>query len=704
MSRSLSRWSLVAPIVGLALAGCNDNRADADDTGVVEPDGSGEGDVGVDAAADTASDTPITLDVPIFTCDDEDDLSPNHDEATATRVDGGLSRDDLFLCPDADDWFVVSAPADRAIVATISFSHGVGDLDLYLLAPGTTDLDNALAVSGTEEDTEVVRYVPSEAGDYLVYVDGFRDEGGPYSIDIRVRCASDAECNEGQRCSLVDGACIDDLEPICGLDDGEPNDRLDEAEPLGISTGETRIANRRVCEEDDDYFVVELPETSHVRVTLSHDVGEDLELSLYDAGGLLEARGVPLTDNAAIEVMNARYVAAGTHYLAVNDLIAGLGLDVGYDLDVEITAASCSTNTDCGSTPGRQVCEDGACVSFVPAEPGGPGAPCDDPTDCERGLFCYGGTDGFDDNLCTRECNGAGQCDDFEDGYCLDLFRFAVCTDGCSSDAECPSVYACDEAQARCVLIPCGVDADCEGDAICRRSEQQGGGFCTENVLPACDVTDAYEPNGSDATATPIPAGGIRDATICDGDDDWYVLEVAESGTRLDVEVDFERGVDIDVFVYDARGRTVGQGSEPEAVPEIAAARYLAAGTYWVRVNQFPGTGDVLTTYSLTVRERPDRCTVEGAECLVLQPIRPLCDEGSGACAFIDGNGEVEPGGACDSDNDCAEPAEFCWTFESATEGRNICTRGCERESDCDEFTGTTCTRVGRGFSACLPG
>ncbi|MFT6395372.1 MAG: hypothetical protein ACJAYU_000114, partial [Bradymonadia bacterium] len=68
------------------------------------------------------------------------------------------------------------------------------------------------------------------------------------------------------------------------------------------------------------------------------------------------------------------------------------------------------------------------------------------------------------------------------------------------------------------------------------------------------------------------------------------------------------------------------------------------------------------------------------------------------------GEGTVELGGVCDSTDDCVEETEFCWSFEPASEGNNICTRRCSGQQDCDDVTDTSCISFGGGgFAACLP-
>lgn len=685
-------------ILAVGASACNDGRATADGDAAVTDDTSV--DVSDAGSGEDVEEDRILLDTGTLNCPGEDDLSYNHDPAQATPVVGGLERDDLFVCPGYDDWFLIEGRAGRTINATIAFSHAAGDLDLYLLPVGAASADQALAQAATEADTESLAYTPPVDGQLVLWVDGFEDAGGAYELELRLGCAADAECSAGQRCDLLAGGCVEDLEPLCGNDPGEPNNRLDESEVLEAVEGTQRVAARFVCEDDDDWFAIDLPQPATLALQLVHDVGQDLNVLVFNAGGVLEGAGVTSSE-PNVEDLRARFLGAGRHYIAVDDAVTGLGLDVGYDLTLDLAWGACATNADCGQVAGRQICEDGGCVPFTPSTPGGLGGACDDAADCSSGLICLQANPGFDDNFCTSECGGDADCADLEDGYCLQTGRTAYCFSACSSDADCPTLFSCDVGTGRCDLTECFSDADCASGSICRRSDNFDSGFCTENRAGTCEDDDAYEPNGSDSSAVAI-GDEVDDAVICNADDDWYRFTVGESGTRVDVTVDFEAGVDLDVYLYDLIGRGVGSATSPDSVPEVATGRYLAAGEYLLRVNQAPSdVPDRRTPYTIAIATRADGCG-DNSDCLSLEPLRISCGE-AGACAFLEGSGTVELGGFCDSSNDCAEPAEFCWTFESATSGRNICTTSCGGASDCAAIPGTTCEEFGRGFSACLP-
>lgn len=694
---SLRRITSLAALCALVIA-CNDDRPNDD----ILPGDTGGTDAS-DVGADASSDVNPQLDVGLPTCTGEDALSYNHDADSAADLGGAvLDRDDLFVCPGFDDWYRVDATAGQRIRASISFSHREGDLDLYLLpGAGTLELDSAVSQSATQEDEEAFAYEVLRDGTFYVVVDGFEDASAAYAMTLAVSCGSDADCADGLVCSYLDGGCIESLAPICGDDADEANDVPSSATPVDVTLDEQVLTGLAVCEDDDDWRVFELSEPTSIEVILSFDRDRDLNMGLFDDEGRLVQ--VAATADQQPEILRMPYLPTGTWYLVVDHNPTGLGNDVPYTLEVFAQIESCSSNSDC-TTDGRQLCEDGGCVPYTPSAPAGPGELCDATDDCEEGLGCFQGEPGIDDNFCTANCESNADCAAFVDGYCLDLFQTALCFDACTDDDDCPSLWSCDAGSGRCELDGCFTDDDCAEGQLCRRSEQQNAGFCTSTAFAGCGDDDDFEPNDTDGSAEPIePGDDIRGLMICDDNDDWFVVDVETGGTTLEVEVEWDTAADIDVYLFDAFGNTVGAATDPDANPEVAEGRYLSAGTYLVRVNQFPGERDVATTYDLSVSASSETCTVEGDECLGLNPLRIVCNEDVGACEFLEGDGAVEPGGFCDSTSDCTDASDFCWNFELASEGRNICTRQCGGGDDCADVPGTVCQIFGRGFGACLP-
>jgi hypothetical protein len=660
-----------------------------------------------DGGSTDAEDTAVpVLDIgvsPTPACVGDDPLGGNNAPEAAYAVSGGVFQErGLVICPGISDWFRVEVDTGQRILARMRHVSSNGLLNLYLYpASGPFDRESALASSETDTDEEAFEVTVREAGAYLVEVAGLDErDGGPYDLRLSVSCSSDDACDGETRCSLMQGGCVPVFEKSCGVDRFEQNDRMSDAPEVVLEAGRpVRLDGLRVCEDDEDYFEVVLEEPGTLRATILFDPTADLDLGVFDAQG--RRLGLSATRTAPEEVI-LPWLAAGSYYVGVIDQVAGLGFDVDYVLELSLVAELCGSNRDCAVASGRPLCEEGTCVPFAPEGPVPAGGLCEVSADCESGFGCYQGSPGIDDNFCTTNCERTDQCGFLEGGYCLDLFQQRVCFSPCGTDSDCPTYWACGGA-GQCEILTCDLDAECDGDRLCRRTEQQAIGVCTAAEFGTCAEDDRFEPNDTDSEAALLPgeSPSARGLTICDDNDDWFRIEVEQNGTTVQVVVDFDTGVDIDVQVYDATGRLVAAATSPDANPEVARARSLAAGSYLIRVNQFPGERDTTTLYNLVTEYTVDPCDAQS--CLANGPIRPICEER--ACRFINGEGTIPPGGLCDANEDCDEGSEFCWVFEGAASGRNVCTRTCITAEDCVGLgEGAQCQRFGRGFSACLPG
>jgi hypothetical protein len=155
----------------------------------------------------------------------------------------------------------------------------------------------------------------------------------------------------------------------------------------------------------------------------------------------------------------------------------------------------------------------------------------------------------------------------------------------------------------------------------------------------------------------PLGDDGLANQMICDGDLDWFRVTVpAESAAfTLEVAAAFRDGVDIDVYVQDAAGNTVGAAASADQTREMATIPFIAPGEYFVIVDQYASDALDDSTYQVFARITGERtpCTVEGNECAGTEPLRMACNAETGACGAFQGNGEVALGSLCDSDDDC---------------------------------------------------
>jgi hypothetical protein len=692
-------WRPLVVAVSVLLVACNSdsNREDGSsgpEVGTLADVTISESDAGSVVTRDAG-----TIDVRVVNCDGEDGRSPNHTPPTAADVSpSGVFGESAYVCAGFDDWYALTVDVGQVVSVDAALAAATGDLDLYLYREGeTTSVEAAVASGATLEREESFRYRVTEAGTYFLQVQSFEDAEGAYTLSFVASCRGPQDCGEGERCSLVDARCVEDTVAACGDDAAEPNNGPGQARAASFGgDGFAFEHGYEICPADTDVFSVVFATTTSMAIDLEWNGNANLDVRLYDGVGALA--GEDASEEGSSARINGAFLGAGTYYVVVTNVEANSPATTTYNLTLEAREGACATDADCGAVSGRQVCEAGACIAFTPERPGEAGAPCDNSPDCAEGLGCYVGLPGFDDNFCTQTCQSDDECGFFgRAGQCVQAANSAICVGACASDLDCPTFYTCNDGA--CDLAGCGVDSDCAGEALCRRSEQQNNGFCTSTPFPSCGEDDGFEPNDTDSEATLLE--GAVEGLICESNDDWYVLEVVEDGGGLTVDLQFDAG-DLDVFVFDEQGRVVGQGATDTA-PERAVAASLASGRYLVRVNQFPSELSGSVAYTLEASVTPGAGCEEDSDCWDLEPLRISCDVASGSCGFFEGNGEVPLGGACDSTDDCTDEARFCWSFEPASEGRNICTRPCARASDCDSIPGTGCRAFGSQFAVCLP-
>jgi cyanophycinase len=118
----------------------------------------------------------------------------------------------------------------------------------------------------------------------------------------------------------------------------------------------------------------------------------------------------------------------------------------------------------------------------------------------------------------------------------------------------------------------------------------------TSLVGAAC-LSSEQEPNNTDTKANAgVCAGTTIRGTIGSGSDyDWYRLDVNAPGT-LAISLAHASNVDFDWFLYAATGGYIAYASTSNN-PETGAKAISLAGTYFLRVKRYSGTG----SYSLTI-------------------------------------------------------------------------------------------------------
>jgi cyanophycinase len=130
---------------------------------------------------------------------------------------------------------------------------------------------------------------------------------------------------------------------------------------------------------------------------------------------------------------------------------------------------------------------------------------------------------------------------------------------------------------AQCCVVVAGLAISQAGFAQCRTSEA--------------------EPNNSDTSAnTGVCSGTNITGSLSNSSDlDWFKLDVTGPGT-LNISLSHGSGVDFDWFLYPATGTYVAYRST-SSNPETGSYSVPGAGTYYVRVKSYRGSG----SYTLNV-------------------------------------------------------------------------------------------------------
>jgi cyanophycinase len=117
-----------------------------------------------------------------------------------------------------------------------------------------------------------------------------------------------------------------------------------------------------------------------------------------------------------------------------------------------------------------------------------------------------------------------------------------------------------------------------------------------QNAFAQCRTSET-ESNNTDSTANTNVCSGtpITGSLSSSSDLDWYRLDVTGAGT-ISISLSHGSGVDFDWFLYPARGSYVAYASTKNN-PETGGYNVTAAGTYYVRVKSYSGSG----SYTLNI-------------------------------------------------------------------------------------------------------
>jgi len=675
--------------------------------------GGGSGGAGGERMPDAAPLPPDAAAPPA--CAEDDANAGNQDAAHATPVLVGFDRQDLYLCAGTEDWYAVTVEAGAFISVQLAADPAEADLDLSLVdAAGAV-----LAQSATETGIESVGYLPEVAGTiYVRVVGGFRDVTANYRLSVQSLCRLDGECPAGQICSPLTAQCEALPGADCGIDDHEENDRDADASPFALdAAGPVQAV---ICGADPDWYRVTVAAGDTLDVLLSFPGGEDLDLFVRNlsTGALVGTAAGDANTNP--ERLRLSHLAAGDYAVGVffYEMDAGGTRDVDYRLDMAATPGQCASDADCTGGNGP-VCDAATGVCGPVPGAGGVeiGGQCGVSADCAgEAALCAGAGPGGADNYCTIECGGDdAECAALGDGaYCLRSRGVSICAQACEADNQCSTTRRCQDGRCQ-RRSQCASNDDCGDDEVCAPTPF-GALLCQARPAAAqcgfdtlADGSVRADDDREHTADLPLGDEGLANQKICDDDLDWFRVTVPPESAAftLQVAASFRDGVDIDVYVQDAAGNTVGAAASADQTRELTDIAFVAPGDYFVIVDQYASDALDDSTYQVFARITGERtpCTVEGNECAGTEPLRMACNAETGACGAFQGNGEVALGSLCDSDDDCGAGAEACWTFEGAAgsqAGANICTHTCGGDGDCADVPGTECVDF-QQVAVCLP-
>lgn len=480
-----------------------------------------------------------TAELPACEADDDE---PNDSDTEAEAITPGL-RADRTLCGD-EDWYSFFGFAGDDVSVTLSFIHDNGDINVQLLGP---DGEPLLLSASTDDDESLARSL-SETGIHLIRVFGNgRGVFNTYTMDFqRIR--------------------------TCEADSYEDNDTLATATVIEAGT----LSALTLCEEDDDWFALEMYPGETLSATLTYYGAEgDLSLELYDATGALLDSSDTSGDEEILESMSP---TTQTLYLKIPgrpDLING------YDLTVDVASPACTddgaeddddldTAAPLGATPvDGQICngDEDWRTFFVPA-------------DIELEItadFVHANGD-LNLELFGPDGSTLALADSVDDNEVLTL------------TTEMAGTYA---------LRVFGVG----------RSQNNYTLSLASSLTVSCPADDVFEDNDSLDTPAALSPGATPNLAICDlADEDWFEFPLAagQSFEVLALASADQGNLELSVFAPDALDDTtpldsaLGDGETKRVRARLGAD----AGTYRVRVRGESGA-DILYSLRLHVYDGP---------------------------------------------------------------------------------------------------
>ncbi|MAO84371.1 MAG: hypothetical protein CMH50_10900 [Myxococcales bacterium] len=459
-----------------------------------------------------------------------DDIHEENDSfASATPLvfeTDQLRMDHLALCPDDDDFFAVFLNrGDRLEVQLTDLRDGAR-IDVYLVAPD--GISTLRYVPGPPRGSAGFDFVAGSDAFYYIKVAHLQGNT-PYALELRV--------GPGQPCE-------DDLL--------EPNNEREEPQPLQAGTQN----NLSLCQFDVDYYSVSLAAGEALEYTARFNAQQgDLDLRLINS----DDQVLTVSRNVGSDEERLYHRAAGPEDLLIEVRTADRQ-SMTYSHDVVIH--------------GPFLCEPDANEANDTAETATETNP---DQGARQGL-----------SLC------AGDVDWYRIGLAAGQRLYAT------TNFEASELNVDVRFYDRSGTTPLGADWGLGGlhEAVFQADEQtqvlarvhsadDGLGLYRLDfqVDPAFHCRpDPAEPNNNPETAAPLPFDQSFVGGACDGDDDWFRLDVNQ-GDRVRLLLQFHAvDGDLDLGLRSTDRTTLITSSEDVGSQEEIIHRFPVTGTYYLRV------------------------------------------------------------------------------------------------------------------------
>ena len=435
-----------------------------------------------------------------------DRLEPNDSRQAPAQINGG-AQSGLTLCPGDDDYFAVSLGQGDSVTLTLSFVHGEGNLDLELFDPAGQVVASARGTTGTE----TFSYTAAAPGVHVAHVILTRDTGptpgNTYTLETRAQIAP------------------------C------PDDRLEEndsdLESAFLSPGNQ--PNLNVCVGDDDFYDVLLQggDTLTVDLTFSHAEG-DVDVQILGLLGIALATGDSSTDDESVS-----YTARNTGFFTVRvTLAADSGAVPGNPYGMNVTV----TRTPAAMCTADALEDNDSAAAARPSTPGN----LSNLTVCSGDEDYYAYTFAAGDDVTVNVSFSDAEGD--VDVELLGPSGASVAGSASSTDNESFAYTVATAGTHTLRVLLYADDGATPGNTYALNVQVAGAVTC---------AADAFEPNDTAGAAAPLPFGTHSGLSACDGDDDFYRVDLS-AGQQVSLQALFAHTEgDIDLRLLDPGGTQV---------------------------------------------------------------------------------------------------------------------------------------------------